>query len=207
MELPKKKQIYKKTSSHAKIGPITTLVRETRREYPDELQNGEYVRGKGGWGDENPEDFTLTTYENGCTRYENTKTGRLVLRTPKGKIMKGSILSPAGRGPNTKNMSTILRDAIAQVSEGDPMKRQEKIVQKVLDMAEAGDKDMVKLIWEYMDGKAVQRVDHTSDGDAINPMSKEQLDKLDNMFDETKVKSREVHVAETEESGTTLRKI
>lgn len=165
----------RKSPSNAKISPATRVVRETNR-----IFNPNYVpqiEGKG-----NPEDIILTTTEDGCTRQENTKTGQLILRDAKGTLLKGSILNPAGRGPGTKNMTSILRDAITQVGKGDPRKRQEKIVEKVIELAEEGDKDMVKLVWEYMDGKAIQRVDHTSDGEGIQPMSKEQLSKLDKMF-------------------------
>ena len=205
MDSQPKKQV-KATASDAKIDSKTSVVRHTRRMMPNDVQDGEHTPSTKLWGNGDPKHITLTTLDNGCTRQENMKTGQLVLRDPKGKIMKGSILSPAGRGPNTKNMSTILRDAIAQVSEGGAMKRQEKIVQKVIELAEAGDKDMVKLVWEYLDGKAVQRIDHTSDGDAIQPMSKEQLGKLDRMFSEG-AKVTDVRVDETEESGTTLREI
>ena len=199
----KKKKRVLKTASDAKIGSLTTIVRETRRFMPDDVQEGEYTRSPEIWGKNNdPKDIILTKYDDGCVRQENTKTGQLILRDAKGKMMAGSILNPSGRGPGTKNMTSVLRDAIAQVSEGNPMKRQEKIVQRVLDMAEAGDKDMVKLVWEYMDGKAVQRMDHTSDGEAINPMSKAQLDKLDRMFDEDKVRDVvSAYVGKNSETG------
>ena len=188
MESSIKKKRVLKTASDAKISPALRIVRETRRFAPNEVQEGEYTLTSEIWGKKNdPKDIILTKYDNGCIRQENVKTGQLILRDAEGRIMKGSILNPSGRGGGTKNMTTILKDAIAQVCEGDPMKRQERIVQKVIEMAEAGDKDMVKLVWEYIDGKAVQRIDHTVDGEAINPMSRAQLDKLDRMFDEGKV--------------------
>jgi len=194
MEKKTRQQTYG-TRPDAKLTPATQIVRGATRVCPEEssvVATKDNVWGK----NNNPDDVVLTQYEDGCTRQENTKTGQLILRDAKGVLMKGSILNPSGRG-TSKNMTTILLQAIAQVGKGDPRKRQEKIVEKVIEMAEEGDKDMVKLVWEYMDGKAIQRVDHTSDGEGIQPMSKEQLDKLDKMFtkDEghvVEVKAKEV---------------
>ena len=106
-----------------------------------------------------------------------------VRRDELGRVMKGSVLNAKGRGTSL-NMTTILKNAMEQVSDkhagADP--DAVIIVRKVIEEAKNGNFNFVKLIWEYADGKPVQRIDHTSGGEGIAPMSKEQLDKLDKLF-------------------------
>jgi hypothetical protein len=60
-----------------------------------------------------------------------------------------------GRPKKVRNIKTILTEQLMQyVGEGkDKMQLQDYLVKRIIDKALKGDRKLIQLIWEYMDGK------------------------------------------------------
>ena len=73
-----------------------------------------------------------------------------------------------GRPKGARNLSTKMREALdklgAKDSQGKPVPIEDALVQKVIKMALDGDRKMIELIWNYLDGKPPQFIDITSHG-------------------------------------------
>jgi hypothetical protein len=105
-----------------------------------------------------------------------------VKRNALGQLAKGQVLNPNGRPAGAINMTSKLKNALSIVGEGRHASADLEIVDKVLELAKQGDKAMIQLIWNYVDGKPIQRIDHTSLGEGVQALSDEQMEKLNNTF-------------------------
>lgn len=88
---------------------------------------------------------------------------------------KGQSGNPAGKPKGAKHFTTIVREAMkeeAKIVGGGTMEIEKAIGKKVVQMALDGNEQMIKLIWNYMDGtpKATLEID-----DARKDETKEQL--------------------------------
>lgn len=82
-------------------------------------------------------------------------------------FMPGESGNPNGRPKGTRNLNTIVTEALqkmAKDTKGNPMLIEEALVQKIIKMALDGDRKMIELIWNYRDGKPPQNIDVTSKG-------------------------------------------
>ena len=88
-------------------------------------------------------------------------------RTPKGKFVKGNKCSVGNKGntmhDKAKALQRVLFDAVGTKSLG-------KIVKKMVEQAEAGDKDARKECFERLWGKAKQSIEH-SGGSELPPIT------------------------------------
>jgi len=99
------------------------------------------------------------------------------IRNPDGTFKPGVSGNPEGKKPGTKHFTTKVREALMELSETGKSEERE-IVEAVIKKAKAGDTQMMKLMWNYLDGMPQQHVDHTSDGDKIVFLPNEVINKL-----------------------------
>lgn len=65
--------------------------------------------------------------------------------------------NPKGRTPGL-SITALVREELEKVPKGEKVQAKQLLVEKIVQMAvNHGDKAMIKLCWEYMDGKAVQK--------------------------------------------------
>jgi hypothetical protein len=83
--------------------------------------------------------------------------------------------NPEGRKPGSKNFTTLVREALKQVGEmkhpdtGQPIHipYEEMLVKRVLQKALNGDQRMIELVWNYLDGKPMQKFEHGVDKESL----------------------------------------
>lgn len=116
----------------------------------------------------------------------NTTTGtelpanngeKIVERNEDGTLKKGSVLNPDGKPRGAKHMTTLLREAIVKVAEGDATPADEQIVKRVIELAKLGNLEAIKHVWNYLDGKAPETINLA--GEVITGLTDEQKAKLD----------------------------
>lgn len=83
-----------------------------------------------------------------------------------------------GRPVGSKNMKTIIMEVLQQqVGEGKNRKTLEKLlVERIIQLALKGDRQMIKMIWEYRDGKPGP---YKGDGDEEKPKKANKRASLD----------------------------
>lgn len=74
-----------------------------------------------------------------------------------------AVVSPASRAQDQLSLTILVREMLYQkeVDPGDGIgfrRAQDMLAEKVISMALSGNENMIRLIWEYMDGKPVNRV-------------------------------------------------
>ena len=83
-------------------------------------------------------------------------------------FMPGQSGNPEGKIRGTKNFTTKVREALqrlgAKDAQGNPVAIEEALIQKIIKMALEGDRKMIELVWNYLDGKPPQNIDVTSKG-------------------------------------------
>lgn len=78
-----------------------------------------------------------------------------------------------GRPPKL-SITRMVREALEKIPEGDHEAVKHKLVSRILEKAiNEGDREMIKLCWQYMDGLPQQNIDHTTKGDKIDKVSVE----------------------------------
>lgn len=110
-----------------------------------------------------------TTQSNDGQKIERPKVERDKL----GRLKKGSINNPKGKPIGTKSFTTLVREAlntIANLNGGNPegLTYETMLVNRVLKKAiEEGDREMIKQIWDQIDGRPAQKLDVTTKGERI----------------------------------------
>ena len=107
-----------------------------------------------------------------------------VERNPDGTIKSGH-LNPYGRPLGAKNFTTKVKEALMLIGQrtedGKEISYEEALVKKILKLAIIdGDQQMIKLIWNYLDGMPTYRLEgniSTTNYD-LTAEEKEKLDKL-----------------------------
>jgi hypothetical protein len=95
---------------------------------------------------------------------ENTEDKREYQDKPGGQFKKGNPGKPLG----ARHMTTLLKEAIVRVAEGEELADDLLIVKNTIDSAKKGDPKSRDLIWNYLDGKPAQSKDDPGGED--NPM-------------------------------------
>lgn len=81
----------------------------------------------------------------------------IVTRDDKGRILPGSILNPEGMKKGSISFTTMIKNKLKELSPDNKV-RAEKIIDYIIDEAEAGNEVMIKMIWAYIDGMPRQRI-------------------------------------------------
>ena len=97
------------------------------------------------------------------------KTGKLQekkIRSEKGQFVPGVSGNPDGRPLGARNFTTKIREALEKIGEGNKTSYEDALVKKVLHKAIIeGNEQMIKLVWNYLDGMPKQNVDNNIIGD------------------------------------------
>jgi hypothetical protein len=79
---------------------------------------------------------------------------KMVIRNEKGQVVSG-VLNPKGKEKGTRHFTTIVQEALLKLgttATGDKIEVQKALGEKVVKMALEGNEQMIKLIWNYLDG-------------------------------------------------------
>lgn len=104
---------------------------------------------------------------------------KTVKRNEKGQIEKGSApLNPAGKPKGAKHISTLVFNALQNMSpKGDGKKWEDLFVERILTEAIAkGNPKVMSLLWAYMDGQPQQGIDLTTGGESLNQGSEDVME-------------------------------
>lgn len=90
-------------------------------------------------------------------------------RNADGTFKEGVSGNPKGKPKGARHFSTLLREAIIKVAEGDDMPADRMIVKQLVDKAKKGDLQAIDRVLDRVDGKAEQTINldadiHTDDG-------------------------------------------
>lgn len=104
-----------------------------------------------------------------------------------GQFVSGNVGGP-GRPLGSRNFTTKIKAGLARLAakdaQGNKLPVEDALVDKVIKMALAGDRKMIELIWNHLDGKPPQSIDLTSQGQHINKrkLSDEEIERVDRIF-------------------------
>ena len=82
--------------------------------------------------------------------------------------VKGQSGNPAGRKPKTRAMSDELRRLLQNKAPGTKRSNLEVLVAKLVEMARDGDKDILRYVFDRLEGRPAQAVELT--GDKARPL-------------------------------------
>lgn len=99
---------------------------------------------------------------------ENTEN-TVIKQRPAHLFKPGQSGNPAGKPKGARHFSTLLKEAILKVAEGDDEPADRMIVRQLVDKAKKGDLSAIDRVIDRVDGKAEQNINldadiHTDDG-------------------------------------------
>ncbi len=133
----------KKAMDWVEKGPDEEIVKEELKTSPEPIQ-------------EVTEPVKEETKEE--TKPENTGGNQEDIRNPDGTIKKGHSLNPAGKPKGVKHFSTLFKEAIKNIAEGQTKSDDIIIVEKIISKAKEGDLKASEMVIEQVDGKATQEL-------------------------------------------------
>lgn len=101
---------------------------------------------------------------------ENTGTNQGIERNEKGQFPPGVSGNPAGKPKGAKHISTLVFNALQNLSpKGDGKKWEDLFVERILlEAINKGNPKVMSLLWAYMDGQPQQGIDLTTGGESLN---------------------------------------
>jgi hypothetical protein len=102
-------------------------------------------------------------------RKETINSGEIVenYRNPDGTFKEGHP-KLGGKELGSKSFTTKVREALEKIAEGKDYTYEEAFIKSILKKAIVdGDSQIMRLIWNYLDGMPMQKTDITSDGKPI----------------------------------------
>lgn len=103
--------------------------------------------------------------------------------SPENQFKPGESGNPAGKPPGAKNFTTLVREAlqeVAKLKQGNPENlTYEQVLAKSVGPRAMGNDRVLKMLWEQLDGKAVQKVDLTAE---LGEQSRESIAELTSFF-------------------------
>jgi hypothetical protein len=85
-------------------------------------------------------------------------------RVPGRPFPPGVSGNPAGRPPGSKNLTTAVREALEALHEETGTPFQKLLVNRILKLAIDGDTQMIRILWEQLDGRPAQKIIGTLTG-------------------------------------------
>jgi len=88
-------------------------------------------------------------------------------RNPDGTFAEGRAKT-GGKVKGTRSFTTKVREALEKIAEGKDYTYEEAFIKSILKKGIVdGDSQIIRLIWNYLDGMPLQKTDITSDGNPI----------------------------------------
>jgi hypothetical protein len=119
---------------------------------------------------ENNQDVTLSN------------NGKVIEREPNGQLKKGTILNPKGKPKGSRHFSTLIKEAIQKVADGDDEPADRLIVKQLVDKAKKGDLSAIDRVIDRVDGKAEQTINLDADIHTDDGLTKEEKEALLNLL-------------------------
>lgn len=109
---------------------------------------------------------------------ENTE----VKQRPAHLFQPGQSGNPKGKPKGARHFSTLLKEAIIKVAEGDDMPADRMIVKQLVDKAKQGDLQAIDRVLDRVDGKAEQTINVDADIHTDDGLTKEEKEALLNLL-------------------------
>ena len=93
-------------------------------------------------------------------------------------FQKGQSGNPKGKPKGARHFSTLLKEAIIKVAEGDDMPADRIIVKQLVDKAKKGDLQAIDRVLDRVDGKAEQTINLDADIHTDDGLTKEEKESL-----------------------------
>jgi len=97
-------------------------------------------------------------------------------------FQKGQSGNPKGKPKGARHFSTLLKEAIIKVAEGDDMPADRIIVKQLVDKAKKGDLQAIDRVLDRVDGKAEQTINLDADIHTDDGLTKEEKEALLNLL-------------------------
>lgn len=102
-----------------------------------------------------------------------------------GKFAPGFSGNPAGKPKGARHFTTLVRDALEMIAKDPTSGREERmevlLAKKAVLSALAGDSQMLKLIWNYLDGMPKQSIElEDNRADETKEQLKKLIDRMNN---------------------------
>lgn len=126
----------------------------------------------------------VNTMENNNTEIENNQDivplndSIEIEREANGQLKKGVILNPKGKPKGARHFSTLIREAIKKVAEGESEPADILIVKQLVMKAKTGDLQAIDRVLDRVDGKAEQTINLDADIHTDEGLTQEQKEKL-----------------------------
>jgi hypothetical protein len=91
-----------------------------------------------------------------------------VQRNPDGTLKKGFTANPGGR-PKGKSLTSRIREALMKPSNIEGKTYEDLLVDRILvESIQNGSSKIINHLWDHVDGKAMQKIDHSTGGEPIS---------------------------------------
>lgn len=97
-------------------------------------------------------------------------------------FQKGQSGNPKGKPKGARHFSTLLKEAIIKVAEGDDMPADRMIVKELVDQAKKGNLQAIDRVLDRVDGKAEQTINLDADVTMNDGLSLEEKEALLNLL-------------------------
>jgi hypothetical protein len=107
-------------------------------------------------------------------------------RNPDGTFKPGVSGNPAGKRPGTRSFTTKVREALEKIADGKDYTYEEAFIKAILKKGIVDqDTGIMRTIWEQLDGKPLQKTEHSGEISVGKPLLGGQSNDSNNSDQET----------------------